>query len=185
MKSMLKCLLLFLPAWFIAGCVTANIEQNAKLKEDEGILIMKLHTNEDRLVVTLQEAAKMDSDDFGHSAVFSIRDMGDKKDREESLRVTNIKRGKSCVTKIGTHTWVGDIKPICFYIEGGAVNYVGDLVVIWSNQYARKRHVRYGIADNEEKTLKEAKENYGWLFEKYPYKKNIGKMEQHTVEVFE
>jgi len=41
------------------------------------------------------------------------------------------------------------------------------------------------MIDNEEETVKEAKRKFGWLFEAYVYKKDIGSAILTTVEGFE
>jgi hypothetical protein len=179
----LKSLALTVSAVIIAGCTTANIDMGEKLKEGEGIMVMRLHTNVDNILMSIRAEKKEKEVNQKASAVIHMRDFGEKKDREDALRVIRLKNGRHCIDGwINTSEWFGEIGPVCFNIEVGKINYVGDFVVLFGTPKYRKRPFKYTIVDNEEKTISEARKRYDWLFKEYPYNKNLGELKSGSVE---
>ncbi len=113
-------------------------------------------------------------------------------EKDDLLKVFRFDSGKAYFSKLIVFIKDGPydvfLKPYYFYIEPGTVTYIGDLHLEWrivGKLIQDKVYVSHKIADNEDETMAEAKEKYPWIFEKYPYKKNIPEITLETVEGFE
>ena len=159
-------ILLFIGILFtLVGCVTApsqNISESTECNNDEGILITKIRTNIKDSKIYIHEKGKK----WPRASLSPVK-------APEDLRVINIKSGKLFFSKIYENNNSFIFGPENYFmIEPGTITYVGDLVVEW---VAEEGNIRCYILliDREDETIAEAKEQYPWIFKKYPYQKSI------------
>jgi hypothetical protein len=149
----------------LGGCITKpthNISKYAEFDDNEGILITKIRTNIKDSRITIHE-----KDEKWPRASFSPVKA------PEDLRVIKIKSGKLFFSKFFNKkdSFIFGQKNY-FIIEPGTITYIGDLVVEW---VVKDGGIGANILliDREDETVAEAKEQYPWIFEKYPYRKSI------------
>lgn len=200
---------------FLLGCSTNRIisETPMDISPNDGILITKFHSNIDQIIVYIakehydgkQPLWSSDNKDLimlrgyryyypGDNDYDPMTDKGTRvmKVEEDSLKVFRFDSGKAYFYKLIVFIKDGPydvfLKPYYFYIEPGTVTYIGDLHLEWrivGQLIQDKVYVSHKIVDNEDETIAEAKEQYPWIFEKYPYKKNIPEITLEAVEGFE
>jgi hypothetical protein len=168
MRDQLKLMifLIFTPM-ILVGCIySSNITEDRVLDLREGILITKFHTNRKYVQVMIL------SEEYAARTEFSVR--------KEQLGVKAIPKGKAYFQQFSDGFYEAQGDRHYFNIEPATINYVGDCVINWT-----RRGVQVRIIDMEEETVAEAKKEFPWLFKKYPYKKNLPKIEIDTVEGFD
>jgi hypothetical protein len=138
-----------------------NISQQTTFAEDEGILIVKIRTNVKNISILIHGKEEK----WPRANFKSIQ-------APEDLRVIKIKSGEAYFSKIfiGNSFFWG---PCCYFnIEPNYITYVGDFVV--ERAVEKEGVIAYTISiDREKDTVSEAKRKYPWIFDRYPYRKNI------------
>jgi hypothetical protein len=198
-KTILKLIIFLILSAFAFNCCSKNISKNTtSLSPKKGILITKFHSNIDTISVFIARDPK----DIFQLKVTELRDWKTVKYFEkdpndisgakttkfkvikDSLKVIPFKGGKAYISKVHQGKYGGfiELEPYYFYIEPGAVTYIGDLCIDW---YIDGSFAQIRIIDNEEETIAEAKQKYPWVFEKYLYKKSIPEITIETVIGFE
>lgn len=171
-KVKISLLVVFLS--ILAGCVTAtptqNISEPTEL-DDEGILITKIRTNIKNSSITIHGKGEKWS-----RAYFSPIEA------PEDLRVIKIKSGPIYFSKFfeSDNGFVSGPRNYIM-IEPDTITYIGDIVVEW---VVKDGGIGANILliDREDETVTEAKEQYPWIFEKYPYRKGISCAETFLVK---
>ncbi len=155
-----------LAAGLISACAgnTENFQSGQLLSTDQSVLITKIRTNEKRVQVLMHGKA-----DIGYPRVsFDVIKI------PEDLKIVPIEAGIVCFSKVSQgqwQAWIPKERRLCSEIKSGTISYVGDFVTeIYGTQ------VRTKVLDEEYRTLEEARRLYPWLFEKYPYEKNIARI---------
>lgn len=151
----------------LSGCSIAPVQnigqQDKMLAPDEGILITKIRTN-------VQNTSILIHGKEGGSPLAYFSPIIP----PEDLRVIRIRSGEAYFSKLSLDKSFVWRAPDFFKIEPGTINYVGDLVVQWeAEKEGISIHAYSLIVDRENETIAEAKRDYTWLFEKYPYRRAI------------
>jgi hypothetical protein len=126
--------------------------------------------------------ADIADDEYYKTAVFGAMAASTGNQPVDYLRVVSIESGKSYFGYMARHNGTVTLEPQYFNIAPGAINYIGDIYINWVSGWGGYMQVKY--IDAEEETIKEAKEKFPWLFEKYRYVKNLSEMKIETVPGF-
>lgn len=149
----------------LSGCVTIPAENltqaDSGLSKNEGILVTKIRTNISHGPIFIHEKGQK----WPIAQLLPIK-------APEELRVIKIKSGEAYFSKIfldNSYVWGN---PIYFIIEPGTINYPGDFVVQWESATTGiSIHALSLLIDREQETMAQARKEYPWLFNVYPYKK--------------
>jgi hypothetical protein len=150
--------------FYFSSCVAfpiENITPQMRLNEDEGILITKIRTNiEDSYILIHSKHNKWPIAKFKPVNPY------------EDLRVVIVRSGELYFSKVGRGDGFVWGPRNYFTVMPGTITYVGDLVVEWVAE--KEGIVAYVTTiDREERTVKEAREKYPWVFKVYPYQKSL------------
>lgn len=147
------------------GCIprpSQNISRETSFNKDEGILITKIRSNINHGKVLIHgKGEKWPRINF--SAI----------DTPEDLRVIKIKSGEAYFSKIFIGELFLNLPVMYFTIQPETITYVGDLVAEVGTGEDGLMRLYSGFIDGEEPTIKEAKDRFPWIFEKYPYRTNM------------
>lgn len=156
-----KLVLLSIISIIIAGCAAPNIKPgDTSLSDDEGILLTRIHTNATNLHANLQTDGSMIYTEF--SPIESPID----------FRAIKIKAGKGSIYRISRGVLeIWRKTEDHFFIEPGKINYIGDFIIEWVDINGRLSIIS-GHINNENETIKIAKEIYPELFREHEYVNN-------------
>ena len=165
------------------------MSRQTQLNDDEGILLTKVHVNVkgislliyDEGAIGFPKATIADDDYFKIMMIGGLDGTAD--NPVNYLRAFTIRSGKSYFGKLNGQKGHAELNPHYFNITPGVINYIGDIYInlapgVWGGT------VQTQFIDSEEKTIKEAKEKYFWLFDKYRYVKNMPEVKLDTVPGF-
>jgi hypothetical protein len=161
----LACAVLLVSICFsLQGCIiapTANIDQQERMSDDEGILVTKIRVNIKNTSVLIHRRGEK----------WPIAYLDDIQGPED-LRLIKIRGGEAYFSKLfkdKVFIWC----PVSYFtIEPNTITYIGDLVTEWVYEEGGVR-ANILIIDREAETVAEARKKYPLVFEKYPYRKNV------------
>ena len=175
-----------LAIFFIPGCAASNISRQAQLNANDGILLTKVHSNLGGIWIAiygegksgLEANADIADDGYYKSGLLGAVAAGKIDQPVDFLRVVSVEGGKSSLGYVARYNGNVRLEPQYFNIVPGAINYVGDIHISWFPGWDGYIQVKY--VDAEAETVKEAKEKFPWLFEKYSYVKNMPEVKIET-----
>jgi hypothetical protein len=164
-----KASLLIIIVYFLSGCATQNISKGASIDDEKGILVTRIHSN---VIVTVVVSV-----DKTEVPIVML-----KAHPPEELKVVAINAGDACFDWLERIYSSPNLPNVYFTIKPGTITYVGDLFIDWHGG-AINGNAYVTIQDKEAETVHEARIKFPWLFEKFPYRKNLPGIDYKSMEI--
>ena len=174
---------------FISGCASPSISKETQVNANEGILLTKVHSNLAGIRISVYDEGgtfmpkiNIADDEYFKIEMFGLM-AGTANQPVDYLRAVSVGGGKSYFGYMHRLNESVRLEPQYFNIVPGAINYVGDININWTSS-GWGGYVQMEFVDAEEKTVREAKEKFPWLFDRYGYVKNLPEVKIETVPGF-
>ncbi|HEX4985033.1 MAG TPA: hypothetical protein VFV71_03065 [Burkholderiales bacterium] len=158
----------------LAGCASTMVikDQNQPLGPDDAIVLTKINASAGNLVLSTG----------GMDDIYTapIAEAGRSVDLEDgdNLLALRLKKGQTYkVARYSMRAFYGTVfsfkDPLKFTPAPEGMIYIGDILLDPQFSSAHITGVRSGVADNEVETIKQLRQKYPALFEKYRYQKAL------------